>query len=302
MNKNLLNKGLEVKDEIFLEKEKKTLTIAKITNSKELAKSKDFLLNLVTSYRDVFGHWIPVDKAGWDEYVKCETCDEHLSIEDTYWLLDYHSLHEIEKEWVVHPDCPKCEKEMELFYNPNDLVEEITEQMNRKFYWAILFDETWDVCGFNYWWISTIEKIWKEKFSLFYAQSRLTFKDFLEQIEKNTNWKIKKDTEVFYWAENWHSFPNRGIDVVFSMSRSALEGVWDEKFCILSTMPSSRAYWLSRGCWWEIICETNDHPLEILATTVWKYREEIACPASEFQKKNGAKIREALKKKKLKKC
>lgn len=63
--------------------------VAYLKDQNAALKHPGFIKDLVTCYRDIFGHGAPVDPASWSEYLFCPECHRRYSIGDVFDLTDY---------------------------------------------------------------------------------------------------------------------------------------------------------------------------------------------------------------------
>ncbi|EKD47719.1 MAG: hypothetical protein ACD_65C00319G0001, partial [uncultured bacterium] len=165
-------RGLAINDERFLTQDQQRIFAGHITDQHRLAEDDNLLENWATTYRDVFGHGQPVDKTSWGEYLRCE-CGTTRSIEAVYNRGKYDYLGTLEKDapLATEEKCPNCGGALDFFYGTQDLISEIRTRLTQdEFSGAFLVDEKSGIHGFFYAWITTIERLWREKLAGYYAQ------------------------------------------------------------------------------------------------------------------------------------
>ncbi len=213
--------GIAIKGDLFSLKNKKSVTPGFIADSKIAALTPDFAKELAWSFRDVFGHGMPVDPSSWGEYLRCSCCGAQRSIEDHYAIADYVPLHALEKAPPVPQPCPTqgCKGKLSLFYHQQELEQQLLSRFKTKtFCCSLALNASEQVVGFCYGWVDSLINIWKEHAHHFGVDHPCD-EDFLRQVEVSTNGRLTADSQIFFTAEIGISVPYRDPTLAKELNR-----------------------------------------------------------------------------------
>ncbi|MFH0834357.1 MAG: hypothetical protein V2A63_03130 [Patescibacteria group bacterium] len=258
----LIKNGLEIVKDPFIGKDGRKLVIAVLRNH---AKFGDVMIaRLASSYRDIYGHGEPVDKASWSEYLRCQGCQKTRSIEDFYRLTKYQPIEDLEKDGPPENiPCPSCEGKMELFWDPKQLVTKIRNQV-QKICLSIICDPNGErIEGFEYGWVDTLESAWQETIGELYHSdgSRMDYSEFLRQMVERSQGKIQPGNQFFHLVEagmrpavREHFFAMFGA----FMNATAPHEMIASGHGITATQKDSSAAKILQRAGWEITCGDPD--------------------------------------------
>ncbi|MCW9032811.1 MAG: hypothetical protein OQJ97_01235 [Rhodospirillales bacterium] len=213
--------GLTIKGDLFSLKNKKSVTPGFVNNSVVAAKSPKFAEALAWSFRDVFGHAMPVDPSSWGEYLRCTRCGAQRSIEEYYTVTDYSSLQNLEISTPIPQPCPtlECTGKLSVFYSQEVLVHQLRTRMKTKaFSCSLALNAAEQVVGFCYGWVDSLYNIWLEHAHHF-GVDHPSDNQFLCQVEQSTQGKLTAETEVFFTAEIGISVPYRDPTLAKELNR-----------------------------------------------------------------------------------
>ncbi len=235
--------------------------------------------SLVDAYRDVFAHGSPVDPRGWGEYA-LDKDNQTISIEDVYGLTKYTPVKELERNQIPHH---------KLFHPPLLVQKTIMQEMKKPgSAGSYCLDQSGEIVGFSWGWITTLIKLWEEKFNDFYAHSRLNCDEFLRTTCANSEYKLTPETPIFYWAEVGHTLPNRSLNLLQENMSSTLSQIDTSKsdVCIFSTDPKSPIFKIMiYGCGAKVICTVDDSQLVVMEASITEMSGTFGRNASGIRKK-----------------
>jgi len=219
--------GIALKGDLFSLKNKRTVTPGFIVNPKKAAQSSEFANALAWSFRDVFGHGLPVDNSSWGEYLRCHSCGEQRSIEDYYGAIEYQPLKNLEINTPGTSPCPTphCTGNLELFYSQETLVNQLLSRLrNKTFCCSVALNAAEEVIGFCYGWVDSLLNIWQEHAHHF-GVNHPTDEFFLEEVDTSTNGELSAETKVFFIAEIGISHPYRDATLAKELNRLMFDSI-----------------------------------------------------------------------------
>jgi len=262
--------------------------VAYLKDQNAALKHPGFIKDLVTCYRDIFGHGAPVDPASWSEYLFCPECHRRYSISDVFDLTDYAPLAELDEPrlGIRHCSSASCKGRLEPCYSSEKLTARLTNAMTAyPFFCSVILGQEMRVSGLHYGWVAPLKDLWPD-FAYLYDGTKASEAMFLHSAQSRSSGRFSPDTKVLYMTELGVSLPARDKKLLQGLVRAFFRSMPEDILALPSVAvsePDKRGYALLDAAGHSPLFSISGRPTTVMGG---KARETAALwnlPAATFK-------------------